>query len=85
LVWRNEKAANWMGSLSLLLSVIPVIYINHADAFPNSANTEFVVLFVFVGGSLLLALSAGLIGSRWWFVAILGAVIDAVAMWLVSP
>jgi hypothetical protein len=82
---RNKKAANWLGCSSLVLSAIPLFYIFHADVFPHRALTETVVLFGGVGGSLLLALSAGLIGSRWWFIATLAAAMDVVFLWGFSP
>jgi hypothetical protein len=78
----KNKAANWLGFLSLILSVIPVVYIFHTDAFPNHALTETLVLIGGVGGSLLFALAAGLIGSRLWFIATLGAIMDVVVLWL---
>jgi hypothetical protein len=68
----NKRAANWLGFLSLVLSVIPVVYVFHADAFPYHALTETVVLIGGVGGSLFFALAAGLIGSRLWLIATLG-------------
>ena len=68
-----------------MLAVVPIIYIFHAEAFPNHALTEIVVLLGGVGGSLLAALSAGVLGSRWWFIATVAAVVDAVSLWSFSP
>ena len=82
---RNHKVGNWLGFLSISLAVVPIIYIFHAEAFPNHALTEIVVLLGGVGGSLLAALSAGVLGSRWWFIATVAAVVDAVSLWAFSP
>jgi hypothetical protein len=82
---RNKKVASWLGFFSILLSVVPIVYIFHADRFPNLAQTEAVVIIGGVGGSFLAALSAGIIGSRWWLLAILAAAIDIVCLWGFSP
>jgi hypothetical protein len=82
---RNKKVASWLGFLSILLSIVPVVYIFHADRFPNLAQTEAVVLIGGVGGSFLAALSAGFIGSRWWFLATLAAATDVVCLWGFNP
>jgi hypothetical protein len=81
----KNKAANRLGFLSLTLSVIPVVYIFHPDAFPNHALTETLVLIGGVGGSLLFAEAAGLVGSGLWFIAILGTTLDVVVLWLFNP
>ena len=62
---RNYSAGNRLGFFSICLAVIPFFYIFHSEIFPNHALTETVVLIGGVGGSLLAALSAGVIGSRW--------------------
>lgn len=82
---RNNKAAKWLGFLSILLSVVPIVYIFHADRFPNLAQTEAVVIVAGVGGSFLAALNAGAIGSRWWFLATLAVAMDVVCLWGFSP
>ncbi len=82
---RNRKAANWLGFISILLSVIPLVYIFHTEMFPEHALTEAVVLIGGVGGSLIAALSAGLMGSRWWFIATLAAAMDVLFWWGFSP
>ena len=76
---------NWLGSLSIPLAVIPALYISRADAFPRHALTETVVLVGGVGGSLLAALAAGIVGSRWWFLATLAAAADVVCLLGFSP
>jgi hypothetical protein len=43
------------------------------------------VLIGGVGGSLIAALIAGVIGSRWWLLALLGAALDAVCIVGFSP
>jgi hypothetical protein len=82
---RNKKVASWLGFLSILLSIVPIVYIFHADRFPNLAQTEAVVIIGGVGGSFLAALSAGVIGSRWWFLGTLAAATDVVCLWGFSP
>lgn len=82
---RNKTVASWLGLFSVLLSIVPIAYIFHADRFPNLAQTEAVVIIGGVGGSFLAALSAGVIGSRWWFLATLAAAMDVVCLWGFSP
>ena len=82
---QNNKTANWLGFASIFLAVIPLFYIFHSEIFPHHALTETAVLIGGVGGSLLAALTAGVIGSRWWFIAILAAAIDIVFLWGYSP
>jgi hypothetical protein len=82
---RNSKIGNCLGFLSILLAIVPVLYVFHADTFPNHALTETVVLIGGVGGSLLAALGAGLVGSRLWFIAILAAALDVISLWGFSP
>lgn len=82
---RNSKIGNCLGFLSILLAIVPVLYIFHADTSPNHALTETVVLIGGVGGSVLAALGAGLVGSRLWFIAILAAALDVISLWGFSP
>lgn len=82
---RNHTVGNWLGFLSISLAVIPIIYVLHPDAFPNQALAEIVVLLGGLGGSLLASLSAGVLGSRWWFVAAVAVVVDTVCLWGFSP
>jgi len=81
----KNKAANCLGSLSIFLSAFPLLYVFHAEMFPTHALTETAALVGGVGGSLLVALRAGLIGSRWWFIASLAPVMDVVILWGFSP
>ena len=81
----KNKAASCLGLLSLFLSAVPLLYAFHSEMFPMHALTETTVLVGGVGGSLLAALSAGLIGSRWWFIASLAPVLDVVVLWGFSP
>jgi hypothetical protein len=81
----HKRAANCLGVASLIFSVIPVVYIFHADVFPALALTEAVVLIGGMSGGLLMALVAGFIGSRWWFIATLGPLIDVFCIWWFSP
>ena len=81
----REKAAHCLGCFSLVLSVVPVIYVTHAELFPDTSFTEESVLVGGIGGSLLTALGAGFMGSRWWFLATLGCLADLVCIFLFSP
>ena len=71
--------------LSTAFSVIPILYSFHSEMFPTHALTEPAVLVGGVGGSSLAALSAGFIGSRWWFIASPASVVDVVVFWGFSP
>jgi hypothetical protein len=82
---RNYRAGNWLGFLSVFFAIVPIVYVFHADAFPNHALTETVVLLGGIGGSLIAALGAGVVGSRWWFTATLAAAMDVACLWLFSP
>jgi hypothetical protein len=82
---RSKRVASCLGFLSIVLSVVPVVYIFHADRFPNLAQTEAVVIIGGVGGSFLAAVSAGVIGSRWWLLATLAAAMDIVCLCGFSP
>jgi hypothetical protein len=81
----NPKIANRFGIVSIVLSLVPALYIFHARIFPVYALTEAVVLLGGVGGSFFAALVAGFVGSRWWFTAIFAAVVDVVLVFGFSP
>lgn len=82
---RRKTAANWLGLVSILLAIVPVVYVLQADSFPKYALTESLVLIGGIGGSLLAALIAGVVGSRWWLTALLGGVLDVVLAYGFSP
>jgi hypothetical protein len=81
----KNRAANCLGLLSIFLSVVPLLYVFHSEMFATHALVETAVLVGGVGGSLLAVLSAGLIGSRWWFIASLAPVVDVIVLWGFSP
>jgi len=39
----RQKLANWLGFVSLVLSVLPVLYVFYADSFPHNALTDVIV------------------------------------------
>jgi len=84
-LFRNNTIGNGLGCLSILLAIVPPLYIFYSDIFPNHPLTESVVLIGGVGGSVLAALAAGLVGSRWWFIATLAAGLDVASLWGFSP
>lgn len=82
---RRSTIANLLGLVSLVLSLVPLIYIVRPNAFPDHALTESAVLIGGVAGSLLAATAAGFTGSRWWLLALLGTAVDVVCLWGFSP
>jgi hypothetical protein len=84
-LFSNHRVGNLLGCSSILFAAVPIVYIFHADAFPNHALTETAVLLGGIGGSLLAALIAGAVGSRWWFMATLAAAADLVCLWGFNP
>jgi hypothetical protein len=76
--FRSRRAANWAGFLSILLAIVPVAYVFHADRFPDYALTGSVVLIGGAGGSLAAALLGGLLGTR------LALVVAGVSRWRVG-
>jgi len=62
---KRARLANWLGTLSVFFSIVPILYIFHSEFFPQDALIEAVVLVGGAGGSLLAALGVGLVGSRW--------------------
>jgi hypothetical protein len=81
----NLRIGHALGLFSVFLAAVPIVYIFHADAFPKHAQTELAVVLGGVLGSLLAAIGAGIVGSSWWFIATLGAVVDVVCLWGFSP
>ena len=81
--FRSRRAANWLGFLSVLLAIMPLAYVFHVDRFPDVyALTESGILIGGVCGSVAAALLAGLVGSRWWLLALLAGPFDR--LWLVE-
>jgi len=79
---RSRRVANCLGFLSVLLAITPLACMFHAHRFSDVyALTESVILIGGVGGSLATALLAGLVGSRWWLLALLGGPFDW--LWIV--
>src|SRR5260221_5805162 len=78
---RNSKIGNCLGFLSILLAIVPVLYIFHADTFPNYTLTETVVLIGGVGGTVLAAFGVGFVGSRLWLIAIFAGPVEVIALW----
>ena len=81
--FRSRRVANWLGFLSVLLAITPLAYMFQAHRFSDVyALTESVILNEGVGGSVAAALLAGLVGSRWWLLALLAGPFDR--LWLVG-
>ena len=81
--FRSRRVASWLGLLSVLLAIMPQAYVFHLDRFPDVYGvTESVILIGGVCGSVVVALLAGLVGSRWWLLALLGGPFDW--LWLVG-
>ena len=68
---RNYKLGNWLGFLSILFAAIPLAVILVPFEFAQDNLTDYVVICG-GAGSLLLSVGAGLLGSRLWFLALLG-------------
>jgi hypothetical protein len=81
----RNGVANCLGLASLVLAVEPIVYVFHADAYPRHALTEPLALAGAVGGASVLAFAAGIVGSRWWFAALIGPVLDVLVALLYSP
>jgi uncharacterized membrane protein YqgA involved in biofilm formation len=77
---RNHKAGNWLGFCSIVLAASPLSFI----LIPNAIPANGVIGFLAVGGSMVLGSGAGLIGSRLWFIALLGPAL-VIFLLLVSP
>jgi len=68
---RNYKLGNRLGFLSVLLAAAPLAFIL-VPGLPQDTVTGYIVICGAGGASLLFAVGAGLIGSRFWFLALLG-------------
>lgn len=80
---RNYQTARRLGILSIFLAVIPLVFIL-VPGFPQGNLTGYVVIWGGGGASMLCALGAGLMGSRLWFIALLGPVL-VIFLLFVSP
>jgi hypothetical protein len=76
---RNYKTGSWLGFCSIVLAAIPLSFI----LIPNVPANDLIGFFG-IGGSLVMAVGAGLIGSRLWFIALLGPAL-VIFLLLVSP
>lgn len=65
---RNYKTGSWLGFCSIVLAAIPLSFI----LIPNAVPANDLIGFFGIGGSLVMAVGAGLIGSRLWLIALLG-------------
>ena len=83
-MFHSYRVGARLGFLSVPLAIAPVLFILVPEAFPPNDLTGYLVIYGGVGGSLLMALGAGVIGSRWWFFALLGPAISIVLL-LVNP
>jgi hypothetical protein len=81
---RNYKAGRKLGFFSTVPSLIPLSFILASTLFPQTNLTANLIIFGGGGGSLLTALAAGLIGSRWWLLALLAPGI-VIALLLFNP
>lgn len=69
---RNYKTGSRLGVLSLLLAAAPIALILMPTGLPQDNLTGYIVIGGGGGASLVCAIVAGLIGSRRWFLALLG-------------
>jgi len=73
--FKKASLANFLGLTSLSLTIVPLTYIAYPEVYPDASLTEAIVLLGGIACSFLAALAAGFLGSRWWFVAILGSIL----------
>jgi hypothetical protein len=76
---RNHKVGGWLGLCSIVLAAIPLSSI----LIPSFPANDLIGYFG-IGGSVVTALGAGIIGSRLWFIALLGPALVIVLL-LISP
>lgn len=74
---QNKKVGSMLGFFSIFTAAIPVAFIlvPLPEWLPQNNLTGYFVILGGAGASLLLAVGAGLIGSRLWFLALLGPAI----------
>jgi hypothetical protein len=91
---RSRKAGNWLGFASLGFSLTPIgylligVYGLHVDPFPHLSQLAYIAYSLLIWGAVVssvLALAAGLLGSRLWFIVTLGAAMDVLMLLLFSP
>lgn len=67
---RNQKVGNKFGLLSIFLSAFPLAALL-IPGFPEGEIVGYVLCCAW-GASALFAVAAGMVGSRWWFLTIIG-------------
>jgi hypothetical protein len=67
---RNKNVGSKFGFLSIILSAVPLAALL-MPGFPEGEVIGHVVTGAW-GASVLFAVVAGVIGSRWWFLSLLG-------------
>ena len=68
---RNKKVGSKFGFLSIILSAVPLAALL-APGFPQGNVIVGYLVIGAWGASALFAVVAGVIGSRWWFLSLLG-------------
>jgi hypothetical protein len=61
------KIGNLLGFVSVILSIVPLSFI----LIPTASHPNDLIGLLGLGGSLVTALVAGCMGSRWWFLSLL--------------
>lgn len=82
---QNTKVGNTLGLVSIAFCGLIPVFIFRPDVFPQHLLAEEFVFYAGIGGSIVAALCAGLIGSRWWFLGLLGTILDFLLMIFFSP
>jgi hypothetical protein len=73
-----RKRANSIGFSSILLSLVPWIWVRAVTGIESPYN--IIGLAGALGLSLILAILAAILGSRWWFLALLGPLCGAMLL-----
>jgi hypothetical protein len=76
---KSRRSANAVGIVSVLLSVGFLVYMYIPTNWPHAGRYEvsLVGLVAILCLALVMALIAGLLGSKWWFVAAAGPIYGA--------
>jgi hypothetical protein len=77
---RNYRAGNCLGICSIVLTVIPLWFI----FIPTAVPPNDLIGYFGWGGSVVMALGAGGMASRWWLSALLGPA-SVIVLLLFSP